>query len=80
MQQVLNQIFLEDIIFTLDEKYQNLLTEEKNKLFLYANIFEYPLYFKQFSFKKDPDYGLYEKFHNTKIINSYELPNSFPSL
>lgn len=72
MRHILYSVFLEDCINQLDEKYQKLFTEHKDKYFLYANIIEIPAYYKLFTYQNNPDYSLYNKLHNEKhkeVIN-----------
>lgn len=67
MKQILNTIFLKDCIENIDIRYKELVKEDLETYFLYANILELPLYYNLFTFRKNPDYNLYNKLHNNKI-------------
>lgn len=68
MRHILYTMFLDDCIKKLDKKYQEVIKDEINDSFLYANIIEIPLYYKMFTYKKNPDYKLYQKLHNDKYL------------
>lgn len=73
MKQILNTIFLKDCIDSLDERYKSLINKDLTKYFSYANIFDLPLYYNLFTLKKNPDYNLYNKLHENKIIETIKL-------
>lgn len=73
MKHTLNTIFLEDTLNLINKKYLNNISFSNEKLFSYANIFDYPLYYKLFTFSKDADFGLYNKFQKQKQFEVIEL-------
>ena len=72
MRHVLYSLFLEDCLEKLDTKYQNVIKDEMDDLFLYANIIEFPIYYKPFSRKNNPDYKIFEKLHTQKHLDVIE--------
>ena len=73
MKQILNTIFLKDCIDSLDERYKSSINKDLTKYFSYANIFDLPLYYNLFTLKKNPDYNLYNKLHENKIIETIKV-------
>lgn len=73
MQHILYEMFLNDCIEKLDEKYKSIIKPQLDKTFLYANIIEFTFYYKPFSKDEKKDYGLYKKLHNNKQIETIEL-------
>ena len=67
---ILHSIFLTDVLNTIEEKYKDQLNITKEDIFTYSNIFNMPLYYKLRTFKKNPDYNLYEKLQNNNIYET----------
>ena len=63
---ILHSIFLKDVVNTIEEKYKNQLKLTNEDIFTYSNIFNMPLYYKLATFKKNPDYNLYNKLQKNK--------------
>ena len=68
MKHILNEIFLNDSINLIEKKYIEIIDQYKEHYFLYSNIFQMPLYYKLFTYKKNPDYNLYNKISNKKHL------------
>lgn len=66
MKHILNSMFLQETINSIDEKYKNIVDFEFEKYFTYSNLFQMPLYYNLFTYKKDPDYGLVNKIQTKK--------------
>ena len=73
MQHILYTMFLDDCISQLDDKYKELIKDELDKIYLYANILEIPSYYKLFVSKENKDYGLYKKLNSKKQIETIDL-------
>lgn len=69
MQHILRTYFLIDTLNMIEEKYRDIVFSDFEKHFIYANVFETMNYYKPYSFKKYPDYKLYEKINNYKRID-----------
>lgn len=66
MKHILKTMFLQDVINNIDEKYKTIVESNLERYFTYANIFEMTLYYNLFTYKKNPEYGLYNKINTTK--------------
>ena len=64
----LHKTFLESAIKNIDIKYQEQLQLNEEKLLVYSNIFNLPLYYKVTSFKKYPEYNLYNKIQQNQSM------------
>ena len=73
MKHILHTLFLKDAIDRIATKYKKNMEFSFDKYFIYANIFQMPLYYKLFSLKKDADYGLYSKIENQKHFEVIEF-------
>ncbi len=65
MKHILQTLFLTDVVNNIDKKYKDIVNVKDN-FFSYANIYDAPLYYKLFTYKKDADYKLYDKLLNSK--------------
>ena len=67
---ILHKMFLESSIKQIDNKYQEQLHLDEEKLLTYSNIFNLPLYYKIAPFKKLPDYNFYNKLQQNKVLET----------
>ena len=61
MKHILNSMFLQETINSIDKKYKNIVTFDEEKYFMYSNLLLVPACYNLFTYKKDHDYGLVEK-------------------
>lgn len=73
MQHILYNLFLDDCIQNLEEKYKEIIINDLDKTFLYSNIIELSTYYKLFSSKENNDYKIHQKLHNNKQIETINL-------
>jgi len=73
MREIINNMFLCDVLSKIDNKYYQLVKPYLNKTFLFSNFFEFPSYYKIFNTKTNKNYSLDNKLFEDRNEQVLEL-------